>query len=498
MIEEELKFPVGFKWGTATSSYQIEGAVNEGGRSSSIWDRFCRQKGRIHNEENGDVSIDHYHCWQEDVDIMADLGIPYYRFSIAWPRILPDGMKGKVNKEGVEFYRKLIKRLKAKNIQPVPTLYHWDLPVCIEDETGGWSGDGRIIDEFVAYARVCYESFGDLCQWWITINEPWCCAFLGYETGEQAPGNTDKPGVHVYRVGHNILLAHAKSVKAYREEFQPRQKGWIGITLNSDWAEPIDESSEEAAQRDLAFTLGWFADPIYFGDYPKEMREACGDRLPKFTEEERKEVMGSSDFFGLNHYTTHLVADSEPEQYDAQETSYFKDRNVKILRDPKWKLTDMGIGIVPWGLRKLLVYVQNRYNPKGGVYVVENGLASLEPTVEAALNDKLREEYMMSYLREVKNAMDEGVPVKGYFWWTLIDNFEWAYGYSKRYGMVYVDMETKERTVKPVAKLFSRIIRDNALPSVHTRKVPSKVNVSAVDAAGFPIPDPVLTEPLRN
>lgn len=369
----KLAFPSSFMWGTATASFQIEGCTQLGGRGPSIWDRFCSEKGRVANGDNGDPACDHYRRWRSDIDLIAGLGLPYYRFSIAWPRIYPRGVKGGLNEEGVEFYRNLIQGLKKKGVEPVATLYHWDLPTAIEDETGGWAGEGGVVEEFEAYARTCFEQFGDVVKWWITINEPWCCALLGYEVGEHAPGKIDKPGVNLYRAGHNLLLAHARGAKVYHDEFQDKQQGKIGITLNADWAEGVEERGQDAAARDMAFCLGWFADPIYLGDYPAVMREACGERLPKFTKAEKAMLKGSSDFLGLNHYSTHMVTGLKNEnEFKDQGPSYYKDQRVASCELPEWKHSDMGWPIVPWGFRKLLVYMQERYNPSGGIIITEN------------------------------------------------------------------------------------------------------------------------------
>ena len=322
-----------------------------------------------------------------------------------------------------------------------------------------------VVEEFEAYAQVCFGRLGDLVKWWITLNEPWCCAFLGYEKGEHAPGKTDKPGVDLYRAGHNLLLAHAKAVRIYREHFQEKQKGKIGITINSDWSEGVEEAGMKAAARDLAFCLGWFADPVYFGDYPTIMRKTCGDRLPRFTKAEKQLLKGSSDFFGLNHYSTHMALRiKEEDKSDSSPSSYAEDVRIETCNLPEWKCTDMGWAIVPWGLRKLLVYIQEKYSPVGGIIITENGLAAPEPDLDAVRNDQMRVEYITSYILQIGLAIAEGADVKGYFLWSLLDNFEWAFGYEKRFGMVHVDYRTQKRTLKPIALVYSDIVKRNALP----------------------------------
>ncbi len=457
-----IQFPEDFVWGASTSSYQIEGAATQGGRAWSIWDAHAHTPGRTNNGENGDVACDHYNRYKEDVKLMADLGLKAYRFSISWSRIQPDG-QGEINQEGIQFYSDLIDELLKYNITPWITLYHWDLPLALHTEKDGWLNP-EIADFFAKYADICFEHFGDRVQHWITLNEPWVVSILGYCEGLFAPGrkSDDEP----YVVAHQLLRAHGKAVKLYREKYQAKQNGQIGITNNCDWREPLTDSQEDkdAAQRSLEFFMGWFADPIYLGDYPKVMRDRLGDRLPVFTEEDKKMILGSSDFFGLNHYTGSYASNASPdapvENNVPANSGVFKDQYVHLSADPEWKTTYMDWAIIPWGFRKLLEWISDRYgNPP--LYITENGCA-LDDTLEnGEVKDTVRKEYLESYMAASKKAIDNGVNLKGYFVWSLMDNFEWAAGYSKRFGIHYVDYETLERTPKNSAKWYKQTIKNN-------------------------------------
>jgi len=454
-----MAFPTGFVWGSATAAYQIEGATTQGGRTPSIWDTFAKVPGNIDNGDTADMACDHYFRFREDVRLMKDLGLPAYRFSISWSRLLPEG-RGEVNEEAVVFYRSLLEELAAHEIQPLVTLYHWDLPQCLEDEYGGWRSR-LILEDFEDYASTCFSSFGDLVKSWITINEPWCAAVLGYASGEHAPGRKEAPLAEPYLVAHHMILAHARAVRRYRMEFKPKQQGRIGITLNMDWKEPLSSSESDLAaqRRALAWQLGWFADPIYRGHYPAAMRSRCKDRLPSFTEAEQRLVKGSSDFFGLNHYSTDYVsADLKQDP-----SNFFEDSEVRNISDPNWSKTGMGWDIVPWGLRRLVSCIHREYAPPGGIVITENGCAAHEESAKAAKNDGMRVAYMQGYLTQLHKAIKEGANVWGYFAWSLFDNFEWAFGYAKRFGLVRVEYATQERKPKASARVLSEVARENAL-----------------------------------
>ncbi len=459
----KYKFPKDFIWGTATSSYQIEGAWLEGGKGLSIWDVFSHTSGKIYQGHTGDVACDHYHRFKEDVALMQKMGLKTYRFSIAWARILPDG-KGKVNQEGIDFYSELIDTLLAHDITPWIALYHWDLPVALQLEDDGWLNP-NITAYFAKYADICFENFGDRVKSWMTFNEPWVASVLGYGLGAFAPGRTSNS--EPYSAAHHMLLAHAKAVEVYRKKYQIKQKGEIGITNNCDWREPLTDSPADkaAAERALEFFLGWFANPIFKGDYPEVMRERLGDRLPQFTEEEKKLVVGSADFFGLNHYTTMYAdaSDGTKNKLSAEANGgLLEDQGLNLTADKSWEKTAMGWAIVPWGLRKLLAWIDEKYDhPK--IYITENGCAFDDKKVNGTVNDVPRIAFYDSYIKECHNAISQGVNVKAYFAWSFMDNYEWASGYEKRFGLHYVDFETLERTPKASAKWFEKLIADNGL-----------------------------------
>jgi len=415
--------------------------------------------GKIKNFENGHIACDHYHRYKEDVALMKKLGLKAYRFSLSWSRILPAG-RGEVNTLGIEFYNNLINELLANEILPWVTLYHWDLPAALEFELNGWLGD-TISDVFAEYAKICFTHFGDRVKNWITLNESWVVAILGYGHGVFAPGKKSQD--YPYLAAHNLIKAHAKAVQIYRTEFQFMQRGKIGITNNCDWREPLTQNKEdqEAAQRGLEFFLAWFADPIWKGDYPAVMKQRLGSRLPSFTEEEKIMIKGSSDFFGLNHYTTMLAADAKEMKtgHVYGNGGLSKDQEINLSVDPLWKLTSMQWAIVPWGCRKLLEWIDLRYDHPE-IYITENGCSFNESIISGVVDDADRINFFKGYLTEIKKAIDKGVNVKGYFIWSLMDNFEWALGYDKRFGIVYID-EKLNRIPKSSANWYARVIDKN-------------------------------------
>ena len=456
-----IQFPENFTWGTATSSYQIEGAWDKDGKGPSIWDAFCMIPGKIQNQDNGNHACNHYELFEEDIALMKAMGVKAYRFSIAWPRIQPTG-KGTANAEGLAFYSKLIDCLLAHDIEPWVTLYHWDLPLALQFEEDGWTGDA-ISDLFAEYARICFEKFGDRVKNWITINEPWVVAMLGYGQGLFAPGRISNS--EPYLAGHNLILAHAKAVHVYRNEFQATQNGRIGITNNCDWREPLTDSpaDQAAAQRALEFFLAWFADPIYKGAYPKSMRDRLGNRLPQFTEEEIAMVKDSSDFFGLNHYTTMYAADAAGNLDKGNvygNGGLSEDQDVNLSVDPTWKQTSMQWSIVPWGCQKLLEWIDQRYDHPE-IVITENGCALDDQVEHGKVEDLQRVNFYSSYLEACHQAIRNGVHLSGYFAWSFMDNFEWASGYEKRFGLHYVDFESLKRIPKASALWFVEVIKKN-------------------------------------
>ena len=457
------KFPENFTWGTATSSYQIEGGWDKGGKGPSIWDAFCQIPGKILNNEDGKVACDHFHRFKEDIALMRSLGLKAYRFSISWARLLPSGY-GAVNREGIEFYNNIIDELLLNDIQPWITLYHWDLPLALQFERDGWLGE-QISDLFANYAELCFREFGDRVKNWITINEAWVVAMLGYGQGVFAPGRVSNS--EPYRAGHELIKAHAKAARIYKSKYQAIQNGKIGMSNNCDWREPLtdDAKDKEAATRALEFFLGWFADPVYFGDYPESMRERLGNRLPKFTETEKQLIQGSSDFFGLNHYTTMYAADASGKIIESSvygNGGLSEDQDVNLSIDPKWKQTTMNWSVVPWGCQKMLQWIDERYG-KPEIVITENGCSYNDELVEGAIHDPERIEFYESYLEACHSAIQKGVNLSGYFAWSFMDNFEWASGYSKRFGLHHVDFKTLKRTPKSSAKWYKEVIMRNGL-----------------------------------
>lgn len=457
------KFPADFIWGTATSSYQIEGAWLQGGKGLSTWDAFCHIPGKVKNGDTGDLACDHYHKFRDDVALMAGMGLQAYRFSLSWPRIQPTG-RGKANPAGIRFYSQLIDALLAHDIMPWITLYHWDLPLALQLEHDGWLNPD-MPTYFADYAAICFDAFGDRVKHWLTLNEPWCSAILGHGIGIHAPGriSRDEP----YLAGHNLLRAHALAVQRYRSHFQPSQRGVIALTNNCDWREPRtgSDADRQAAQRALEFFLGWFADPVYTGDYPEVMRRRLGDRLPHFSDAEKELLRGSVDFFGLNHYTTMYASDAPKltKSHAAYSNSGIdEDQTVALSSDPAWQHTEMGWNIVPWGFRKLLQWIDARYGSPE-IFVTENGCALPDVIENGAINDSGRIAFYEGYLSAALEAIASGVKLKSYFAWSFMDNFEWAEGYSKRFGLHYVDFATGKRTAKASANWYAGVIARNGL-----------------------------------
>ncbi|XP_057451606.1 beta-glucosidase 42 [Lotus japonicus] len=458
-------FPPDFIFGVATSAYQIEGAWNEGGRGPSIWDAFSHTEGKILDKSNGDVAVDHYHRYKEDIDLIAKLGFEAYRFSISWSRIFPDGLGTKVNDEGIAFYNNLINSLLERGIQPYATLYHWDLPLHLQESIGGWLNK-QIIEYFAVYADTCFASFGDRVKNWITLNEPLQTAIQGYDTATFAPGRCENASVEPYLAAHHQILAHAAAVSIYRSKYKDKQRGQVGLVVDCEWAEANSDKIEDksAAARRLDFQLGWYLDPLYYGEYPAVMRERLGDQLPKFSEEDKKILLNSLDFIGLNHYTSRFISHvtectEECYFYKAQQTDRIVEREGGQLIGEK--AASEWLYVVPWGLRKVLNYVSQKYATP--IYVTENGMDDEDDdklALHEMLDDKLRVRYFKEYLASVAQAIKDGADVRGYFAWSLLDNFEWAQGYTKRFGLVYVDYKNGlTRHPKSSAYWFSRFLK---------------------------------------
>jgi beta-glucosidase len=433
------RFPDNFLWGAATAAYQVEGACREGGRCESIWDAFCRIPGATFAGESGDVACDQYHRYKEDAAIIAELGFKSYRFSISWCRILPDGT-GAVNAEGIAYYRNLCAELHKYGVQACATLYHWDLPQVLQDK-GGWA-ERFIVDAFTEYAQVCFRELGDSVDQWITMNEPLCITYIGYIEGRHAPGIKD-PAQGV-RAVHHVLLAHAKAVQAYRKT---GLKAPIGITLNINTPRPATKNPSDisAAQIARAYGAEVFVFPLIGKGYPSVLAE-YGWKFP-IESGDMETIAEKIDFIGLNYYFENPV---------------FADKNdPKGFSDaPSWQEhTEMGWPIVPEGLYRQIKWVSDETGGKLPIYITENGIAVAD-VVEAdgRVHDKKRIDYLKKHLAVCLRLIEDGVPLKGYFAWSLLDNFEWAFGYTKRFGIVHVDYSTQKRTLKDSAYFFRDLI----------------------------------------
>jgi beta-galactosidase len=456
-----MQFSKDFIWGASTSAYQIEGAWNKDGKGPSVWDAFCAIPGKTVNGESGQLACDHYHRYKEDVQLMKSLGIKVYRFSVSWSRIMPTG-RGEVNPQGIKFYSDLIDELLANDIEPWISLYHFDLPLALQFEMDGWLYP-QISDLFADYAKVCFENFGDRVKNWMTFNEAWVVSMLCHGLGVFPPAKVSNS--LPYLAGHHLLLAHAKAYRLYDQQFRATQKGRVCITNNCDWREPLTDSQadKDAAQRALEFYFGWFTDPIFFGKYPDSMVERLGDRLPKFTEEEYHLVKGSADFIGLNHYNTFMASDAQGKIEKSSPYANLgiaEDQDVNLIAKPEWEMTSMNWPVVPEGIYKLLKWIDQRYN-KPVIYITENGCAFKDVVVNGLVDDQRRINYFDQYLRMVQKAIEEGVDCRGYFIWTLMDNFEWALGYQMQFGICHVDRETLKRTPKASALWFKELIAKN-------------------------------------
>lgn len=462
------EFPPGFLFGAATSAYQIEGAYLEDNKSLNNWDVFTHTRpGGIRDGRNGDVADDHYHRYMEDVEIMHNLGVNSYRFSISWSRILPRGRLGGVNSAGIAFYDRLIAALLQKGIEPFVTLNHFDVPHEMETRYGSWLGAG-IREEFDYYADVCFRAFGDRVKYWTTFNEPNLFTKFAYLLGEYPPNHCSPPfGAcnsgnsrrEPYVAAHNILLSHAAAVNNYKKNYQAKQGGSIGIVVAMKWYEPLTNRTEDirAARRALSFEVEWFLDPIFFGDYPREMREMLSANLPKFTPEEKKLMQNKVDFIGINQYTAIYARDciSLPcnimtYEGNAMVLATGERDGVLIGKPTAFK----GYYDVPQGMEQAVKYVNERYE-NTPVYVTENGYSQQsDNSVEDLINDVGRVNYLQGYLTSISSAVRKGANVRGYFVWSLIDNFEWGFGYTVRFGLYHVDFETQKRIPKTSAKWY--------------------------------------------
>jgi len=444
-------FPASFTWGAATSAYQIEGAVGADGRGRSVWDDFCRLPGKVADGQNGDGACDHYHRWAEDVALMRDLGLNAYRFSVAWPRVMPAGT-GSVNAAGLAFYDRLVDGLLAAGIEPWVTLFHWDYPSELY-RRGGWLHP-ESPRWFADYARVVVERLSDRVSHWMTLNEAQCFVYLGHQRGEHGPGDQLELR-DVLRVAHHSLLAHGLGAQVIRAHAKkPSRIGWAPT---GDVAVPATTSAADVAAAreaywsvagDHVWNQAWWMDPVLRGHYPEQGLRAYGGAVPAFTAEEMRTIHQPLDFFGLNTYNGYVVragADGRPE---------------RIAREPGAATTHMQWHITPaalyWGPR----WVHERYRLP--VVITENGMAGHDWVhLDGRVPDPARIDYLSRYLAELRRAIADGVPVEGYFHWSLLDNFEWAEGYRRRFGLIHVDYTTQQRTLKDSARWYAEVIRQN-------------------------------------
>lgn len=446
----EHLFPEDFLWGAATSSYQIEGSPDADGKGESIWDRFSHTEGNIYHGDNGDVACDHYRRYEEDVRMMADIGLNAYRFSVSWPRIFPRG-GGRANPKGLDFYRRLTEQLHARQIEPALTLYHWDLPQALQ-EKGGWKNRDTA-KYFAEYATFLFENFDLPVGRWITLNEPWVSAFLGHAFGIHAPGENDFNTA--LQVSHNLLLSHGLAVKAFRESGRSGEP--IGIALNLTPVYPASDSpaDNEAAIRTDGFMNRWFLDPILRGGYPQDMVNLFSRQfsLPQAEAQDTAVISEPIDFLGVNYYTRIMV------QAGGSDDDFMGNPVIQ----PESEYTEMDWEIYPRGLYRLLVRLRDDYGPLQ-LYVTENGAAFPDDlNNEGRIEDQRRIDYLRAHLLECRNALDEGVPLKGYYAWSLMDNFEWSHGYSRRFGLIFVDYPTLKRYFKDSAYWYKDVISRNGL-----------------------------------
>lgn len=463
-----------FLFGTASSSYQYEGAYLSDGKGISNWDVFTHKPGSISDESNGDVAVDQYHRYLEDIDLMEAIKVNSYRFSISWARILPKGRFGEVNLAGINYYNRLIEALLLKGIQPFVTLFHFDIPQELEDRYGGWLSP-QSQEDFQLFADICFKSFGDRVKYWVTFNEPNYLVPLAYRLGIFPPlrcsskfgncseGDSEK---EPFVAAHNMILSHAAAVDLYRNKYQTEQGGEIGIVLHCDSFEPLSNSTADklATERAQSFSINWILDPILFGKYPKEMEMILGTTLPKFSSNDKAKLRQGLDFIGVNHYASYYVRDcisSVCESGPGVSTTegLYQRTTIGELTPFDW------LNVYPLGMKSILMYLKDRYN-NTPMFITENGYGNLyDPDLfeEEYLNDFKRIEFMSGHLDNLMAAIREGADVRGYFAWSLLDNFEWLYGFSVRFGLHHVDFSTLKRTPKLSAIWYEHFIENYKL-----------------------------------
>jgi beta-glucosidase len=451
-----IDFPDGFLWGAATASYQIEGGAFDGGRGPSVWDTFSHTEGKVAKGDTGDVACDHYNRVESDVKMMADLGLQTYRFSIAWSRVIPDG-RGRVNNEGLAFYHRLIEQLLEHDIKPCATLFHWDLPQDLEEIGGFRSRD--TVSWFGDYAALMAREFGDTVSMWSTFNEPWCYAYLGHASGYHAPGLTDPKAA--VTVAHHELLAHGLALQAMRSE---RNDLELGIVINPSnvVSEGNPPAPADQMRRIDAIHNRWWFDAPLTGAYPADILEDFGPLADAIQQGDLEQIAQPLDWVGINYYFDILVRGTAGDEPTNRMRAYPTVSGVTQTEERPVH-TDMGWPITPEGFTELLVRLHTDYPNLPPIYITENGCAYDDPVVAGRCADPRRIDYLDLHLRAIKDAIDAGVDVRGYYQWSLMDNFEWALGYDKRFGIVHIDFDTLERTPKDSAYWYRDVINRNGL-----------------------------------
>lgn len=451
-MKEEAKktgqFPDNFLWGTATAAYQIEGAYNEDGKGESIWDRFCRTPGKVQDGDRGDVACDHYHRYRDDIKLMKEISLSAYRFSIAWSRIFPQG-KGQVKQDGLDFYERLIDELLDSGIEPFITLYHWDLPQALQRK-GGWANRDTV-GYFQDYVAKVSRKLADRVHFWITHNEPWVVSFLGHHLGIHAPGIKDLSTA--LKVSHHLLLSHGEAVGILRDNGD--KKTQVGIALNLSPVYPASESEEDkkAAKRCDGYLNRWFLDPIYKGSYPEDMLALYGNKAPEIGAQELERISAKIDFLGVNYYTRTVVKADKKEAF----------LGLRQVKPSGAEFTEKKWEIYPLGIYQILKRIHNDYD-EPLIYITENGAAFADKIdKKGEVNDESRIKYLEGHFFQAHRAIEEGVKLSGYFVWSLLDNFEWADGYSKRFGLVYTDYPTQKRIIKASGWWYKKVIEKNEI-----------------------------------
>lgn len=446
-MSEISKFPEDFLWGVATSAYQIEGAWNEDGKGPSIWDTFAHTPGKIRDGSTGDVACDHYHRWREDIALMKELGLKAYRFSVSWPRVIPQG-RGPLNPKGLDFYDRLVDGLLEVGIVPFLTLYHWDLPQALQN-LGGWV-NRDVAYYFADYAAVLARRLGDRVIYWATHNEPWVMSWVAHGWGEHAPGMRNPKAA--LQAAHHLLLSHGLAVDVIRDQVGPKAQVGIVLDLSPIYPASDDPKDRVASWQADGFRNRWFLDPLFRGSYPTDMWNLFGKLVPKVKPGDMAQISRRLDFLGVNYYTRTIVAHDPRERF-----------HVRYVPAETGERTAMGWEIYPSGLYEILVRLHREYQVPT-LFVTENGAAfNEELSSDGQIRDEKRIQYLKAHIQQAHRAILDGVPLKGYFVWSLLDNFEWAHGYTKRFGIVYVDYKTLRRIPKESARWYAKVIANNGL-----------------------------------